>query len=145
MQSFHNQLKNHMKKTIFIALISLSMSASAFLDFNHYSSPYDDNDWPIWTPMYWMEKISDNNTSNQRYQGYPYPYNNRPYNIYATRFDMSQMPTPDQAYQAESLPLPAPVYSTPAAQSFANPDFLPSPYPQNFSLPPLPNPYTDRF
>lgn len=134
-----------MKKILLPVLISLSVNTHAFLDFNHYSSPYDDNDWPIWTPMYWMEKITDNKGSTKRYQGYPYPYNNRPYNIYATQFDMSQMPTPDQAFQAESMHLPRPMYNTPAAQSFSQPDLLPSPYSNHLTLPPPPNPYFDRF
>ena len=143
-----------MKRLLMTALFVSSLQAHAFLDFNNYGADYKDNNWPIWTPMYWMEKATDNNMfGNKHNQGYGYPYNNRPYNINATHFDMSQMPTPDQAYQAESNQLPQPMFMTPAAQSFTNPgnmpstdDYgLPSPYPANYQLNHLPSPYSDGF
>jgi len=69
---------------------------------------------------------------------------------------MSQMPTPDQAYQAESnrMPHPTPMFMTPAAQSFTNsgntgnmPSMgdLPSPYPANYQFNQPPNPYPSGF
>ncbi|MBT3195664.1 MAG: hypothetical protein HOE35_04155 [Candidatus Ruthia sp.] len=150
-----------MKKLFVATLFLASFNAQAFLDFNSYGSGYDDNDWPVWTPMFWMEKVTDNNmfsnnNNNKRNQGYGYPYNNRPYNVNASRFDMSQMPTPDQAYQAESnrMPHPTPMFMTPAAQSFTNsgntgnmPSMgdLPSPYPANYQFNQPPNPYPSGF
>ena len=108
-----------MKKAIPIGLLLVSINASAFLDFNSYGPGYKDNDWPIWTPMYWMEKITDNDTfGNNRYNKYPYPYNARPFNTGASHFNMSQMPTPAQAYQQESNNTLTPNYMTPAAMSF---------------------------
>jgi len=122
-----------MKKLFVASLFLVSFNVSAFLDFNSYGSDYKNNDWPIWTPMYWMEKATGGNGfSNKRNQGYGYPYNNRPYNINASHFDMSQMPTPDQAYQAESNRLPQPMFMTPAAQSFSNPNNISNPYPNGF-------------
>jgi len=145
-----------MKKLFVASLFLVSFNANAFLDFNSYGSGYDDNNWPVWTPMFWMEKVTDNNMfGNKRNQGYGYPYNNRPYNVNASRLDMSQMPTPDQAYQADSnrMPHPTPMFMTPAAQSFSNPDNasstagydLPSPYPSNYIFNEPPSPYPSGF
>lgn len=131
-----------MKRLLMTALFISSLQAHAFLDFNNYGVDYKDNNWPIWTPMYWMEKATDNDMfGNRGNQGYGYPYNNQPYNVNASRFNMSQMPTPDQAYQAESnkSTLAQPMFMTPAAQSFANPgntsDYdSPSFYPGNYQF-----------
>lgn len=127
-----------MKKIVVAGLLVSSLGAQAFLDFNSYGPGYNDNDWPIWTPMYWMEKMTDNDKFSQ----YGYPYNNRPFNVGASQFNMSQMPTPDQAYRAESPATPAPTYMTPAAMSFANPNkaaqiqlvHLQSPYSRNYNF-----------
>lgn len=112
-----------MKKIILVSLMSLSINCYAFFDFNNYQSPYADNDWPVWTPMYWMEEIFDNDRfGNSTRNMYPYPYGNQPFNIQASHFDMSQMPTPNEAYLFENKLLESPVYHTPAAQFFANPE-----------------------
>ena len=50
-----------MKKLFVASLFLASFNANAFLDFNSYGSGYDDNNWPVWTPMFWMEKVTDNN------------------------------------------------------------------------------------
>lgn len=137
-----------MKKIFVATLLVVSFNANAFLDFNNFGPDYKNKNWPIWTPMYWMEKVSDNDMfGNNRNQGYGYPYNNRPYNINASHFDMSQMPTPDQAYQAENNKMrqSQPMFMTPAAQSFANPSNLPSPYPSNYQFNQLPSPYPSGF
>ena len=34
---------------------------------------YDCNDWPVWTPMYWMEEMSNAWDNNNYYDNY-YPY-----------------------------------------------------------------------
>ena len=128
-----------MKKILLAGLLISSVNAQAFLDFNSYSSDYKNNDWPMWTPMFWMEKVTDSKMFNNK-SNLGYPYNNRPYNIGASQFDMSQMPTPSQAFQAESENLPKPNYMTPAAMSFSNPNNAPasqpnelaSPYPANY-------------
>ncbi len=142
-----------MKKLFVATLLVVSLNSNAFLDFNSFGPDYKDNNWPIWTPMYWMEKVTDNDMfGDKRNQGYGYPYNNRPYNINASHFDMSQMPTPDQAYQAENSKTaqPQPMFMTPAAQSFVNPgnmsDYnLPSPYPSNYRFNEPPSPYSNGF
>ena len=137
-----------MKKLFVVSLFLASFNVSAFLDFNSYGSDYKNNDWPVWTPMFWMEKVTDNDMfGNKRNQGYGYPYNSRPYNVNASHFDMSQMPTPDQAYQAESnrMPHPTPMFMTPAAQSFSNPASMPSPYPSNYQFNEPSSPYPSGF
>ncbi|SMN14909.1 hypothetical protein CRYPA_1046 [uncultured Candidatus Thioglobus sp.] len=132
-----------MKKILIAGLLVSSFNAQAFLDFNSYDSDYKDNDWPVWTPMFWMEKVTDNDMFGDKHNSnYDYPYNNRPYNVGASQFDMSKMPTPDQAFQAESQSMPRPNYMTPAAMSFSNPNGisssqsneLPSPYPANYNF-----------
>uniref|UniRef100_UPI0025E40277 hypothetical protein n=1 Tax=Sulfurivirga sp. TaxID=2614236 RepID=UPI0025E40277 len=35
--------------------------------------PYDDNDWPEWTPMYWMEEFFDDDDDYPPPYGYGYP------------------------------------------------------------------------
>ncbi len=133
-----------MKKTLFVGLLLGSINANAFLDFNSYAPGYDNNDWPIWTPMYWMEEMFDDNDGNYRNYRYPYPYNNNPYNVGASHFNMNQMPTPDQAHIAENYDFPFPEFTTPAAMSFSNPGAggaltnnnfeLPSPYSMNYNF-----------
>lgn len=145
-----------MKKILLAGLIISSFNAHAFLDFNSYGSDYQDNNWPVWTPMFWMEKVTDNNrfnNDNERYGNYGYPYNNRPYNVGASQFNMAQMPTPEQAFRGESHKMPMSTYMTPAAMSFANlgsiPDRqmneLPSPYPTNYSFSEPYSPYGRGF
>lgn len=129
-----------MKKILLAVLVVTSFNAQAFLDFNNYGADYKNNDWPIWTPMFWMEKATDGNLfSNNKNPQYGYPYNNRPYNISASQFNMSKMPTPSQAFQAESQQMPRPTYTTPAAMSFSNSNSqsisqAPSSYPMNYNF-----------
>lgn len=111
------------KKILLLGLLITSLNATAFLDFNSYGSGYKNNDWPVWTPMYWMERVDNNSANNRRYN-YPYPYNNQAFNTNASRFNMNQMPTPNQAYQAENNTTPL-MYETPAAMSFADPNHAP--------------------
>ncbi len=142
-----------MKKILLVGLIAGSFNAQAFLDFNSYGSDYQDNNWPVWTPMFWMNKVTDNDMFGNNNQNYGYPYNNRPYNIGASQFNMSQMPTPDQAFQDESRQVPAPTYMTPAAMSFSNPQSSPtrlmneppSPYPANYRFSEPRSPYGRGF
>ncbi|QKQ24009.1 hypothetical protein HUE58_02265 [Candidatus Ruthia endofausta] len=64
--------------------------------------------------------MNNNNSSNNRHYNYPYLYNNQAFNTNASRFNMNQMPMPNQAYQAENSALPALMYEIPAAISFVN-------------------------
>lgn len=70
-----------MKKLFMVAALVamlVSVNANAFWGGNNNGS-YDYNDWPVWTPMYWMEEMSnefDNNGwGNGNGNGYG-PYNN---------------------------------------------------------------------
>lgn len=59
---------------------------------------YDNNDWPEWTPMYWMEEFFNNDDDNypRSYGGrYPNPYQN-PY----------QSPYQSPAYPTRYIPAP---------------------------------------
>ena len=143
-----------MKKIGLVGLVVLSFNAQAFLDFNSYGADYKNNDWPVWTPMFWMEKATDSNMfPNNRNSQYGYPYNNRPYNVGASQFNMANMPTPNQAFQAESQQIPRPTYNTPAAMSFSNVSNgvaspaanLPSPYPANYNFSEPRSPYGRGF
>jgi hypothetical protein len=66
-------------KALFVGLM-LMFSYSANADFfgGNDCPPwvYDCNDWPEWTPMYWMEEMSDEFDDNNDYYGYggPGPY-----------------------------------------------------------------------
>jgi hypothetical protein len=143
-----------MKKILLAGLIAVSFNAHAFLDFNTYGDDYKNNDWPVWTPMFWMDKAKDNNPfSDNKNTQYGYPYNNRPYNVGASQFNMAKMPTPNQAFQAESQQAPSPAYMTPAAMSFSNsnnkttsPAYnLPNPYPSNYNFSEPRSPYGNGF
>ena len=63
-----------------LLLSAISFNAQAFWGNNNF---YDNNgwgnNWPVWTPMYWMEEFSGNN--NNYYNGYygnANPWNNSP-------------------------------------------------------------------
>jgi hypothetical protein len=69
------------RKSLFSAAIAATMlistSASAGWFGNNNDWDYDDNDWPEWTPMYWMEEMMDewDNDDDEdwyRYGGYGY-------------------------------------------------------------------------
>jgi hypothetical protein len=110
-----------MKKTITLLLaallIAMSTSASAFWRDRYYDD-YGYNDWPVFTPMYWMEEFIDefdrdsrygnrgwgNRGWNRGYRGYPpyggYGYPQRgygaPYGGYAPYYAPAQPPRPAQ-------------------------------------------------
>jgi hypothetical protein len=54
-----------MKKRLLttIAAIALATTSTAYASWfgsnNNSYGGYDDNDWPEWTPMYWMEEMMD--------------------------------------------------------------------------------------
>jgi len=72
-------------KTLFLTLffgLILSFNASAWWG----GGPWNYNAWPVWTPMYWMEEMSDEWGGND-YWGGPwghggYPYGGYPYGGY---------------------------------------------------------------
>ncbi|MFK5986000.1 MAG: hypothetical protein QM479_11330, partial [Pseudomonadota bacterium] len=69
-----------MKKLMFIfALVAMlaTTNASAFWGGNN-NGPYDYNDWPVWTPMYWMEEMS-NEMDDNNWGGNNGYYGNGPY------------------------------------------------------------------
>jgi hypothetical protein len=143
-----------MKKILLVGLTIMSFNAQAFLDFNSYGDDYKNNDWPVWTPMFWMDKAKNNSPfSDNKNTQYGYPYNNRPYNVGASQFNMANMPTPNQAFQAESQQAPSPIYMTPAAMSFSNLNNkasspvrnLSGPYPSNYNFSEPRNPYGNGF
>lgn len=61
-----------MKKILSIStgalLLAASLSASAWWGGDRWGG-YGYNDWPVWTPMYWMEEMSDS-WDNDYYDGY---------------------------------------------------------------------------
>ena len=47
-----------LRTAVTTALLALASTAHAGF-FNDNNDPWDDNDWPEWTPMYWMEEFMD--------------------------------------------------------------------------------------
>ncbi len=59
-----------MKKLFFmVALVAMlvATNANAFWGGNN-NGPYNYNDWPVWTPMYWMEEM-ENEMDNNNWGG----------------------------------------------------------------------------
>lgn len=76
---------------------------------------YDCNDWPVWTPMYWMEEMSnewDNNNDYYPYGGYGYGQPPMPY--YGGPQYGNQMPAP-MPYGQQQYRAPMPYYGGPQA------------------------------
>jgi hypothetical protein len=70
------------------ALLASSAAMAEFWGSNRYDGYGGDyNDWPVWTPMYWMEEFFDNGfgNNNDGYGPYGYgaPYGYTPYSGYA--------------------------------------------------------------
>ena len=65
---------------------------------------YDDNDWPEWTPMYWMEEFFNNNDDDR----YPRSYAPSPYaQPYGGRFPNAyQNPYQSPAHSTRYVPAP---------------------------------------
>jgi hypothetical protein len=62
--------------------------------FNGYSGNNSYNDWPVWTPMYWMQEMFGNNYNNRYYgnngrymSAYGNPYQAQYNNNYQTRLN----------------------------------------------------------
>lgn len=109
-----------MKKTLIgITLLALSTTASSSDFFGGNggewkmgpSGPYyDESNWPVWTPMYWMEEMMDSFDNDNSYGG-----NNfggmMPNNMFSNNapayYPQMQAPQPGYAYQVPALPAPA--------------------------------------
>ncbi|MBC8519715.1 MAG: hypothetical protein H8D24_04820 [Gammaproteobacteria bacterium] len=73
-----------MKKIAFSVITAAAIMASSVASAgwfgsnnNGWNNGYDDNDWPEWTPMYWMEEMmdewdNDDDDDYYRYGGYGY-------------------------------------------------------------------------
>jgi hypothetical protein len=63
------------KLLIAVAMVAMlvSVNANAFWGGNNNNGPYNYNDWPVWTPMYWMEEMEnefdDNNWGGNNWGG----------------------------------------------------------------------------
>lgn len=95
-------MKTRMIAVVFGLLVSLNASAGWFGSNNN---GWDDNDWPVWTPMYWMDEMMNEWDDDDDYYG-PYGYN--PY-MYGQNPYMAQ-PYPANPYAVapqQVLPQPA--------------------------------------
>ncbi len=138
--------KKKLIKTILLlsmlGTVSVSSANGFFGNNNGFGNFFGGNnnngctDWPIWTPMYWMEEMSGNsfgnnkncNSGNNGYNGnnYPAPYQSAYQNPYSNPY-----PNPYQTpYQ--------PSYSTPYRANYAQNPYLVAPQ-QQFT-----NPYPVR-
>ena len=88
------KIKQIVKTTLLVTLLSAPFSAQANWfgsnggewKMGPYGPYWDENDWPVWTPMYWMDEMMDsfdnNNWGGNNWSGaynvapytYPMPY-----------------------------------------------------------------------
>ncbi len=123
-------------KKVLIGLSLLALSATANANFfgnnnngewkmGPYGPYYEENDWPEWTPMYWMEEMSnsfDNNDNgyygnnngffgNMPFMGNNYNYNPNMgygYNMPMNYGNAPMMPPPAMPYPYAVPPMNAP-------------------------------------
>ena len=101
-----------MKARSLAVVFGLLLSANAAASwFGSDSGPWDDNDWPEWTPMYWMEEMMNEFDDDDDYYGYgPYgmPYGYAPYGYQQAPFagPYGQPPVPYAGIQAPVPPQP---------------------------------------
>lgn len=77
-----------MKARTLAILFGLLISANATAGwFGSNNNAWDDNDWPEWTPMYWMDEMMNEFDSDDDYYGYygpqGMPYGYAPYGYQA--------------------------------------------------------------
>ena len=61
-------MKKSLSVSIGALLLAASLSASGWWGGDRWGG-YGYNDWPVWTPMYWMEEMSDS-WDDDYYDGY---------------------------------------------------------------------------
>ncbi len=93
------------------ALMASNVASAGWFGNNNDMYGYDDNDWPEWTPMYWMEEMmdewdNDDDEDFYRYGGYGF----------APRYGYAPMPYPQMQYPAPVAAPRAPAPQAPAAQ-----------------------------
>ena len=106
-----------MNKYVISVIAALSLmgasvaNAGWFGSNNSWDDYYDDNDWPEWTPMYWMEEMmdewdDDDDNDWYRYGGYGF----------APRYGYAPMPYAPHQYPAPAIAprAPAPIAPTTA-------------------------------
>ncbi len=99
---------------------------------------YDCNDWPEWTPMYWMEEFADEFDDDDE-DWYRYGYGPAPYGPPPMYGPAPYGPPPGFAPPPPyGRPLPPPgVAPAPYGRPLPPPGFAPAPY----GRPPMPAPY----
>jgi len=108
----------HLSRALYVSvLLMFSFNANADFWSGDDCPPweYDCNDWPEWSPMYWMEEMSDefdDDDDYYRYGGGPYggPYGRPPMMPYGRPPMPYGAPAP---YGAPQRPAPRP-YGAPA-------------------------------
>lgn len=106
---------------------------------NNRFNGYDDNDWPEWTPMYWMEEMFDND--NDRYRGRyrpaypPSPYANAYPNPYANPYGSRSYANPYAAnpYLASQYPRLSSLYRRNPYSAFGSYPNARNPYMSGFN------------
>ncbi len=128
-------MKTLTRNLLVAGLLTFSWSAHASSDFfSGKDCPpweYDCNDWPEWTPMYWMEELSDSfDDNNNDYWRYGYaPYGPPP--VYGP----APYGPPPGVVAPYGRPLPPPGFApAPYGRPVPPPGFAPAPY----GRPPVP-------
>ncbi|MFZ1387517.1 MAG: hypothetical protein WBP46_13095 [Thiolinea sp.] len=123
-------------KKFLIALSLLGLAGSASADFfggnngqwktGPYGPYWEENDWPEWTPMYWMQEMSDSFNDDGNGNGFnfgnSFSNGNMPFfgnNNYGN-YGMPMMPYGYNNYQMPMMPYgvaPMPYYGIPNAQA----------------------------
>lgn len=97
-----------------IVLITFSANINAFWGGNNSNDPWDDNDWPVWSPMYWMEEMSDEFDNNSWSGGNGYGYQPYGYAPSMPQYGPHSTPYSGQAPYPQYAPgYPAPGYRAP--------------------------------
>lgn len=106
-----------MKRLIFaVALIAILVTSNANAFWGGNNNGYNYNDWPVWTPMYWMEEMEnefdDNGWGGNGWNnGYGRPYGGGYGAPYGGGYGMPYgggMPYANPAYYPYSNGYPAP-------------------------------------
>ncbi|TXH67670.1 MAG: hypothetical protein E6Q83_16650 [Thiothrix sp.] len=123
-------------KKLLIALSLLGLASSAQANFfgggnngewkmGPYGPYWEENDWPEWTPMYWMQEMSDS-FNNDNNNGFSFNQGSNAWNIPFFGNTTSSVPPYPYAYPAPMMPYASPMpyyggYQLPNAQAPALP------------------------